>query len=110
MSYSDEDTAVRGSADALRCAHAYYAYWSLDVNIQVARGLARVEHEFVYEEFGGQDDGFPEKYIMWRLPVTAAVDEVSGRSVEYRQLCPSVWVEKDNPDQDVLQEAGRVGR
>ena len=54
-----------------------------------------VEHEFVYEEFGGQDDGFPAKYIMWRLPVTAAVDEVSGRSVEYRQLCPSVWVEKD---------------
>ena len=34
-------------------------------------------------------------YIMWRLRVTAAVDEVSGRSVEYRQLCPSVWVEKD---------------
>ena len=35
------------------------------------------------------------KYIIWRLRVTTAVDEVSGRSVEYRQLCPSVWVEKD---------------
>ena len=39
--------------------------------------------------------GTSAKYIMWRLRVTAAVNEVSGRSVEYRQLCPSVLVEKD---------------
>ena len=39
--------------------------------------------------------GTSAKYIMCQLRVTAAVDEVSGRSVEYRQLCFSVWVEKD---------------
>ena len=39
--------------------------------------------------------GTSAKYIMWRLRVTAAVDVVFGRSVEYWQLCPSVWVERD---------------